>query len=312
MITFGPVPSRRLGRSLGINNIPPKICTYACVYCQVGRTTRMTTEREEYYQYDRFIEDVRAKIIQVRKDGDRIDYLTFVPDGEPSLDINLGRELESLGQSGIKTAVITNASLIWRQDVRDALMTADWVSVKVDSVYEDCWRKINRPHPKLKLEKILDGILQFSGAYQGELTTETMLLKGLNDGEEQLGAIARYLAMVKPARAYLAIPVRPPAEDGILAPDESVINRGYQVFSEFLDRVEYLVGYEGNAFSCTGDAEEDLLSITAVHPMREEAVRSLLDRSNEHWEMITRLISEGKLTETEYSGKRYYLRKFHN
>ena len=144
MITFGPVPSRRLGRSLGINNIPPKICTYACVYCQVGHTTRMTAERKEYYKYDMVIEDVLAKIAQVREEGDVIDYLTFVPDGEPSLDINLGRELESLKRSGIKTAVITNSSLIWRQDVREALMTADWVSVKVDSIYEDCWKKFNK------------------------------------------------------------------------------------------------------------------------------------------------------------------------
>jgi wyosine [tRNA(Phe)-imidazoG37] synthetase (radical SAM superfamily) len=310
-IIFGPVPSRRLGRSLGINNIPPKICTYACMYCQVGHTTKMTIDRMSCYEPDNILEDVRVRTEQVRESGDTIDYLTFVPDGEPCLDINLGREIVSLGQTtGMRTAVITNASLIWREDVREELMKADWVSVKVDSIYENRWRKVNRPHPGLQLEKILDGIIEFSEAYPGKLMTETMLLKDLNDGEMELEALARYLALVKPATAYIAIPIRPPVEAKIQAPDESSINRCFQIFSRYLDHVECLVGYEGNAFSSTGNAEEDIISITAVHPMREDAVRSLLKRSNASWEMILRLISEGKLTEIEYGGNRYYLRKF--
>ena len=242
MIAYGPVPSRRLGQSLGINNIPPKICTYSCVYCQVGRTIKMQIDRNEYYPLGKIIEDVRTKIEKVRASGYTIDYLAFVPDGEPTMDINLGREIEILGQFGIKIAVITNSSLLWSEDVRKELLNADWVSVKVDSTLEEIWRKINHPHRKLNLESVLQGILEFSKAYRGELTTETMLVKDMNDGEEQVEGVARYLALVKPAKAYIAIPTRPPADVKIHSPEEAIINRSYQIFSRYLDHVEYLIG----------------------------------------------------------------------
>jgi len=309
MITFGPVPSRRLGQSLGINNIPPKVCTYSCIYCQIGRTIKMHIDREEYYTTDKILQDVQYRIDKVRASGDTIDYLTFVPDGEPTLDMNLGREIEMLGQFGIKIAVITNSSLLWRADVRRELLNADLVSVKVDSADEKTWRKINRPHHGLRLAYILDGILEFSKIFGGELTTETMLVKGVNDGEGQLEEIARYLANVKPAKAYLSIPTRPPAENKVQPPTEENINRSYQIFNEYLENVEYLVGYEGNAFAFTGDIEEDILSITSVHPMRKEAVRDFLNRSDAEWEIIEKLIAEGKLVEIEYMDKQFYLRK---
>ncbi len=310
MIAFGPVPSRRLGRSLGINNIPPKNCTYACVYCQIGRTNKMQIDRREYYGWNKIIEDVRTKIEKARVSGDSIDYLTFVPDGEPTLDIDLGREIEILGQFGIKIAVITNSSLLWRKDVRKELLNADWVSVKVDSTNEEIWRKINRPYYDLKLNQILDGVLEFSEQYSGELTTETMLVKDLNDGEEQLEETARYLSLIKPAKAYLAIPTRPPAVDKIQSPGEEIINRAYQIYNKHLDHVEYLIGYEGNAFSSTGNIREDILNITAVHPMREDAVRNMLEGSNADWGIIQNLVGEGKLIEIKYTGKKFYLRKF--
>ncbi|MBC7260626.1 MAG: radical SAM protein, partial [Chloroflexi bacterium] len=127
MIAFGPVPSRRLGRSLGINNIPPKICTYSCVYCQLGRTLNMQIRRQSFYAPDEILWDVRSKVEHVREAGESIDYLTFVPDGEPTLDLHLGRAIELLRSLGIKIAVISNASLIWQEDVREDLMKADWV-----------------------------------------------------------------------------------------------------------------------------------------------------------------------------------------
>ncbi|MGD9237213.1 MAG: radical SAM protein, partial [Desulfobacterales bacterium] len=136
MIAFGPVPSRRLGRSLGINNIPAKICTYSCVYCQVGKTTRMQIERAPFYRPEEIFRDVENKIEQAQRKGESIDYLTFVPDGEPTLDANLGQEIELLKSLGPKVAVITNGSLIWRKDVRSALAKADWVSFKIDSLTE--------------------------------------------------------------------------------------------------------------------------------------------------------------------------------
>jgi wyosine [tRNA(Phe)-imidazoG37] synthetase (radical SAM superfamily) len=311
MIAFGPVPSRRLGQSLGINNIPPKVCTYSCVYCQLGRTIKMQAERRAFYKPEKILKVVEDKVEAANAAGERIDYLTFVPDGEPTLDVNLGREIELLRPLGIRIAVITNASLIWNGHVRQALMKADWVSLKVDSVAEETWRQVDRPHGRLQLTAILDGALEFAQAFEGELVTEAMLIEGINDGAEQIKGVADFLARLKPVTAYLAVPTRPPAEKWVQAPKEEVINRAYQIFGERLDRVEYLVGYEGNAFAFTGNFEEDLLSITAVHPMREDAVTDFLTRAMTDWSVVDGLIARGKLVETEYQGQRFYMRKLH-
>jgi wyosine [tRNA(Phe)-imidazoG37] synthetase (radical SAM superfamily) len=309
MIAFGPVPSRRLGRSLGVNNIPPKVCTYACVYCQLGRTIEMQVERRAFYEPGEISKAVQDKVERVRGIKETIDYLTFVPDGEPTLDVNLGREIELLRSLGIKIAVITNASLIWREDVREVLMKADWVSLKVDSTREEIWRRINRPHGTLQLTSILDGMLEFAKAYRGELATETMLVEGVNDGDDHIREVADFLARLKPARAYLAIPTRPPAEEWVRPPDEEAINRAYQILTERVDQVEYLVGYEGDAFAFTGSVEEGLLSITAVHPMREEAVSEFLARARADWSIVRALISQSQLIEMDYEGRKFYMRK---
>jgi wyosine [tRNA(Phe)-imidazoG37] synthetase (radical SAM superfamily) len=311
MISFGPIPSRRLGRSLGINNIPPKTCPYACVYCQVGRTPRLRVERETFYEPEEILHDVEDRVRKARLAGESIDYLTFVPDGEPVLDINLGCEIELLRPLGVKIAVITNGSLIWREDVRKALMGVDWVSLKVDAVREQTWRQINRPHGKLRQAPIRDGALAFARTYGGKLVTETMLVADVNDSEADLRAVADFLGQLEPAIAYLSIPTRPPAEDWVCAPGEEIVNRAYQILSQAVDQVEYLIGYEGNSFAFTGNAEEDLLSITAVHPMREEAVDEFLERAGVGWPVVHRLIAQGQLIQTAYEGHRFYVRKIH-
>ena len=311
MKAFGPVPSRRLGRSLGINNIPPKVCTYSCIYCQLGRTIKLTNKRGAFYAPEEILKDVREKIEKAKQAGESIDYLTFVPDGEPALDANLGREIELLKTLGIKIAVITNSSLIWQTEVRENLMKADWVSLKIDSVREDIWRKIDRPHGTLPFASILEGMLEFAKGYLGELVTETMLVRGVNDVDEQGKEIAEFLAQLKPAKVYLSIPTRPPAERWVQAPGEEVINRVYQIFGNRIDGAEYLIGYEGDAFAFTGNVEEDLLNITAVHPMREEAMEKFLERAETDWSVINKLISRGQLVEVEYEGKRFYLRRLH-
>jgi wyosine [tRNA(Phe)-imidazoG37] synthetase (radical SAM superfamily) len=315
MIAFGPVPSRRLGRSLGINNIPPKICPYACVYCQLGRTIKMQVERQSFYEPDEIMQDIQDKVEKANRAGEPIDYLTFVPDGEPTLDINLGREIELLKQLGIKIAIITNSSLMWQEELREALTKADWVSLKVDAVRESIWRRIDRPHGTLRLSSIQDGILDFAKAYTGHLVTETMLVEGVNDGKEHLEEVADLLARLRPGVAYLAIPTRPPAEKWVQQPQEGAINRAYQILSQRVDQVEYLIGYEGNAFASTGDVEQDLLSITAVHPMREDAVDEFLARAQPEqpaeadWTVVRRLVAQGQLVEAKYGGHRFYLRR---
>ena len=309
MIAFGPVPSRRLGNSLGINNIPPKICTYSCVYCQLGRTNKMQVGRRIFYNPQKILRAVQDKVKKVKETGVPIDYLTFVPDGEPMLDINLEYEIDLLKILGIKIAVITNASLIWREDVREALMKADWVSLKIDAVQEEIWRRINRPYGTLQLSSIQQGMLEFARTYRGELVTETMLVRTVNDSENGLSDIADFLARLRPDRAYLAIPTRPPAEEWAQPPPEEVINQAYHILHERIDQVEYLIGYEGNDFAFTGNVEEDLLSITAVHPMREEAVSDFLTRAGSDWSVIHRLINRGQLIETKYKGRKFYMRR---
>ena len=309
MIAFGPVPSRRLGRSLGINNIPPKNCTYSCVYCQLGRTKEMQVKRRAFYEPKEILHAVQEKVGKARESGESIDYLTFVPDGEPTLDVNLGPEIELLKPLGIRIAVITNGSLIWHEGVRAELAKADWVSLKVDAASEHIWRRVDRPHKTLRLAAIQEGMLQFSESYSGKLVTETMLVTGLSDGEDHLREVAGFLARLRPDVAYLAIPTRPPAEAWAQPPDEDVINRAYQVLGERVDHVEYLVGYEGNAFAFTGNVEDDLLSITAVHPMREDAVDEFLDKARADWSVVRQLVAQDRLFETEYGGHRFYLRR---
>ena len=311
MIAFGPVPSRRLGQSLGINNIPPKVCTYACAYCQLGRTIRMQIERQEFYQPEEIKRDVEDKVERANESGDGIDYLTFVPDGEPTLDLNLCREIELLRSVGIKIAVITNASLLWREDVREALIQADWVSLKIDATEEGIWRQVDRPHGKLQLAAVLKGALEFAQVYRGELTTETMLVKGVNDDAQHLGRVAGFLAWLRPSVAYLSIPTRPPAENWVRPPAEAAVNRAFQIYGSELERVELLTGYEGNAFAFTGNVEEDLLDITAVHPMREEAVDEYLGRAGASWSVVQNLIARGQLVKVGYGGQRFLLRNLH-
>lgn len=306
--SFGPVPSRRLGRSLGVNNIPPKACTYSCAYCQIGRTTAMHIDRRSFYRAEDVVRDVRRRVEAAKHKGISIDYLTFVPDGEPTLDLHLGEEIALLKSLGIPLGVITNSSLLWRDDVREALARADWVSLKVDAVQETIWRAINRPHKKIQLTAILDGMREFAKTYAGKLATETMLVEGYNDSDRCLKEIASLLHTIRPAVAYISVPTRPPAEPSIRTPREEILIRAHQIFCDSVRQVEYLIGYEGDDVAATGDVEKDLLSITAVHPLKQEAVRKLLAQGGAVWAVVDRLIVQGDLSESFYEGEKFYLR----
>ncbi len=296
---FGYVPSRRLGRSLGVNNLPEKLCSYSCVYCQIGRTKHLTIERREFYKP----EEIRKAVENALKE--KVDYITFVPNGEPTLDINLGRSAEMLKDLG-KVAVISNSSLIWREDVRQDLNVFDLVSLKLDTTNERLWRRINRPHRDLKLDKILEGMLEFSGNYGGTLITETMLLDGF---EYDFESIANFLKELKPNKAYISIPIRPPAEKWVKPAKPYVVMKAYEVFSKYV-KVDLLTDYEDLNFGFSGDAKRDLLSITSVHPLREEAVLEILKKDKADFSVVEELLEEGKLEVKEFGGKRFYVRKF--
>lgn len=271
----------------------------------------MPMDRQPFYEPERIFAEVKEKVDRCRAVGESIDYLAFVPDGEPTLDMNLGKEIELLRNLGIKIAVLTNASLIDRDDVKDELAKADLASLKVDAVSEDTWRKVNRPRRSLNLSSILAGMRDFAKIYTGQLISETMLIEKVNDTDEEVRKIATFLMDLRPSKAYIAIPTRPPAENWVHAAGEDKINLAYQILGASLgsDRVEYLIGYEGDAFASTGRIEEDLLSITSVHPMRREAVEQLLRKAGSDWSVVQSLIKEGKLIQIRYGGHDFYMRR---
>lgn len=308
-LTFGPVPSRRLGRSLGINNIPPKRCSYSCVYCQLGRTIDVTNARVAFHDPTDLADEAAGRIRASEDIGEKIDYITFVPDGEPTLDVNLGKEILSLKEFGIRIAVISNASLIWRKDVQADLMEADWLSLKVDSVTIETWRSINRPDPSLKLQEILDGIFRFSKLFRGILTTETMLVSGIKDASNELEKTADYLQGINLSKAYISAPTRPPAEIWVKPPKLAALTAAYGIFSERIRNVELLTEFEGTEFAITGRPEEDIIAIASVHPIREDAMEKILKKAGLKWEAIETLEERGALEEVQFAGFKYYLKR---
>lgn len=307
-IAFGPVPSRRLGQSLGINNVTTKACSYTCVYCQIGPTTRKIVEPRPFFTSRQIHGAVAARLRKLGARGLSADHLTFVPDGEPTLDSALGESIDALRDLGIPIAVITNGSLLWRSDVRARLGHADLVSVKVDTVRDDAWRRINLPHHDLSLSTMLQGIREFAEGFDGTLITDTMLIAGMNDDAGSLADTADFLADIAPRTAYLAIPTRPTTVRTAQGTDEAGLIRAHEIFASRLPSVELLTGHEVGEFADTGDARTDLLATTAVHPMREADVRRLLSRDQSDWRLVESLLAEGVLKATACDGDVFYLR----
>jgi wyosine [tRNA(Phe)-imidazoG37] synthetase (radical SAM superfamily) len=256
------------------------------------------------------VRETTEKVNEFKKRGIKIDFLTFVPDGEPTLDMNLGNIIEQLRPLNIKIAVITNGSLITHGAVREDLQKADLVSLKIDAMTQKTWLRIDRPHNSFDLKAIQDGMCEFARRFKGEIITETMLLKGINDRFEEFKKIADFLPLLKATKSYISIPTRPTAVKGISPASDQILTIAYQVFREQVSTVEYLMGYEGNDFGFSGNVEEDLLGITSVHPMREDAVRQYLGKAGADWNVVTNLIENGSLKEVEYQGKAFYLRRF--
>jgi wyosine [tRNA(Phe)-imidazoG37] synthetase (radical SAM superfamily) len=245
----------------------------------------------------------------MRARGERVDYLTFVPDGEPTLDSRLAETIDGLRDLGLPIAVISNASLIWRAEVRAALARADWVSLKLDSVEADAWGRINHPPPDLELARILDGIRAFAREFPGDLASETMLIEGINDSEAAIASLGGFLHEAGIRRAWLAIPHRPPAVAGSRGPDETVIVRAHQTLAALGIDVGLLTGYEGEDFAYGGNLRRDLLAIAAVHPLRESAVRALVDKARADMGVVARLLESGELRRVVHQGEAFYLRR---
>ena len=310
MISFGPVSSRRLGLSLGINNIVSgKFCSYSCVYCQIGNTINRSTERQTFYDSEKLVKEVGHHLEKLDT-AYMPDYLTFVANGEPTLDINLGKEIRLLKKYGIPVAVITNASLINHRSVQDDLMEADWVSVKIDTVDQAVWKKINRPSVRIDLKTILDGVKFFSSEYKGNLYTETMLINGYNDDLGQLKQTALFISGLHHKISWLSIPTRPPALKEVKPVSETKITRAWHLFQNNNINTELLTGFEGTNTGFTGDAYNDILNITAVHPLREDTMGELLENDKSDSSIVESLVAKGRIKRLDYNGKIYYVRRY--
>lgn len=307
---FGPVPSRRLGRSLGVNNVPYKTCSYSCVYCQLGPTVTTTARRRSFRSPNAIIEAIRGRLGELDRRGETVDYVTFVPDGEPTLDLGLEAALCALEEGATPTAVITNASLVSDPDVVRALRHASWVSLKVDAADEATWRAINRPDPALRFEDLAQGAARLSDGFRGTLVTETMLVAGVNDDERQLHAIADRVADIGPQTAYLAIPTRPAGETWVRPPSEEAIARAYAIFGTHGIETELLAGHPQPTFLGADDPSDAILRITAVHPMRRVEVQRLLDESDASWSCVDALVADGALRSTRYRDEEFFVRAF--
>jgi len=206
---YGPVPSRRLGFSLGVDILPYKTCSFDCVYCQLGRSGTKSFRRARYFTCPAILKQIRRAL----GEGRRIDHITFSGSGEPTLNTLIGPLLRDIKKmTSVPVAVLTNASLLVRKSVRQALRPADVVVPSLDAATAAGFRKVNRPQPSVRVESIIAGLERFRSEFRGRIWLEVMLVKGLNDSAEDVAALKGAIARVRPDRIQLNTVVRPPAE----------------------------------------------------------------------------------------------------
>ena len=206
---YGPVPSRRLGRSLGIDLVPHKICTYDCIYCQIGKTTKWTLARREYVPVKEVLEEVRAFLAEKIP----FDHFSLSGSGEPTLHSRIRPLIEGIKKlSQVPVAVITNGSLLWMKTVRDDLLSADVVLPSLDGVSPQAFEKINRPHKKLSIEAIIEGLVEFRKVYRGQIWLEILFCRGVNDAQSELQKMKKAVERIRPDLIHLNTVVRPPSE----------------------------------------------------------------------------------------------------
>ena len=300
---FGPVHSRRLGLSLGVDPVQDKTCTLDCVYCQLGSTALKTVKRGVYAPAEAVLDEVRSVIDY----GKKIDYITFSGTGEPTLNVELGNMISEIKtMSGVPIAVITNSTFLHLENVRADLMQADLVVPSVDAVSKQVFESINRPHHDINLKQLLNGLETFSHAYTGKLWVEIMLVRGINDTDEELQALANYLNRLDCEKIQINTVTRPPAESSCAAVDDDVLDRARNLFGS---RSEVI-----GAFSQTGGAVNDAEPCTRIHalvrshPCTLEQLCSTLGLSSEQAEKALAILIDRQTVEQAGHGSKIFYR----
>lgn len=298
---YGPVPSRRLGLSLGVSPIPNKTCNYSCIYCQLGRTNHLKKERKLFEPVDEIVDELKFVISQ----NIEFDVITIVGEGEPTLYLGLGELIDKIHNLSTKpVVVITNGSLFSDETVIEALKKADIILPSLDATNEFQFKQINRPHKFINYADIIQGLIDFSNEFSGELWIEIMLVKGINDDEISLNAFLEILKKIKYSRLYINSPVRPPAEKDVCEVDEVTMEKAIKILKGIsIDKLSS----EGFHSEIKDDFEA-VISTIQRHPMNQfEILDFLKSRAcSEPERIIERLNSSDKVESVYYKGYNTY------
>ena len=299
---YGPVPSRRLGYSLGVDIVPFKACTLDCIYCQLGNTKQKTIRRKKYFEKD----DILGQLKEAISSGQRIDYITFSGSGEPTLNVFIGELIREIKKfTSIPVAVLTNGTLLTHQSVRRALSAADLVVPSLDAATQDVFQRINRPHPSLKIRQAIQGLKQFRQEYCGKIWLEILFVKGINDSPDHLDKLKKAIIQIKPDRIHLNTVIRPPAEKSALPLNPQELEKIRQFFGEKAEVVAAFDKTQDRPIS--QDLKDAILDMAARRPVTlEDMSRSLGKHKNELVKYCDILLKEGKIRYVIHGGKKFY------
>jgi wyosine [tRNA(Phe)-imidazoG37] synthetase (radical SAM superfamily) len=299
---YGPVASRRLGFSLGVDIIPFKTCTLDCVYCQLGPTKRTTVRRRSFFPPREILAQVRAAI----ESGAKIDVITFSGSGEPTLNKDIGRLIRAIKRmTRIPVAVLTNGTLLSRPDVRRDLAAADVVVPSLDAVPEALFRRVNRPHPSLASAKVIDGLTRFRDEFPGEIRLEVMLVKGANDTPAAIKALRAAAARVRPDRIELNTVVRPPADVRAAALGPAELRK---VRAALGPRAEIVASFARRKQAPgAGKLERAVLATVGRRPQTAEDISVALGRHrDEVLKTLAALLVRGRVRKIVHGGRTYF------
>jgi len=305
---YGPVPSRRLGRSIGIDPLPSKTCNYQCIYCQLGKTTNFTNTREEFFPKS----EIHAEMEEaIKKNQDNFDYITFVGSGEPTLYLTLKELIVKAKELSSKpVCVITNGGLLYDKEVRESLMAADTVLPSLDAGDEKSFIKINRPHPSINFDKMIQGFITFKENFSGNFWIEIMIMKGINDSKEELLKIKHIVDQIQPDRIDINVPIRPPVEKWVKIPDKSLISLLNELFKDY-NNINFPEMGQFGVFS--SQFETEILSIIERHPMREEQIVDTFSsekfKKKEILSRLEQLETEHKIIKNIYNNQVFWVKK---